>query len=223
MKKWIKAMSVLLLSAMFISPVHALPSQSVTGIVVGHPIIDGVERKDIFVEFKQSEKFSMLSEKPLQQVNAINAGAAPQEVLGAELDLQGYKLLTKIEDMWARYSDTGEHVTIYNAQVTWEVVSLSEELQDIKVLHYSEIRNVWEILTPDQVNFENKTVSVTFPDLSPIAILYKDKVTKEEHSGNVLSPTGDMKTTMMIGSIGLLSVAGLMLILVTRKKNKEME
>ena len=46
-------------------------------------------------------------------------------------------------------------------------------MTDVKVLHFSTARNVWEVITPSNVDLNNKELTFEVKDLSPIAIIAK--------------------------------------------------
>ena len=62
---------------------------------------------------------------------------------------------------------------VKNVTLTWEVPNLVKTAKNVKVLHYSTVRNTWEILTPKSVDFDNKTITQEFKDLSPVAVIYQ--------------------------------------------------
>ena len=54
------------------------------------------------------------------------------------------------------------------------IAGQSEELKaelQVKLLHYSTVRNVWEVITPSDVNYESKQITAEFEDLSPVAVI----------------------------------------------------
>ncbi len=121
------------------------------------------------------------SQDVLDAINTVNAEPAKVSELlkGAEVSeadqalVSDFLLLTEIQDLSIVEQATGEPVKgLTNVTLTWEVPNLTREMKNIRVLHYSTVRNVWEILVPDQVDFENKAITQTFPDLSPVAVLY---------------------------------------------------
>lgn len=57
--------------------------------------------------------------------------------------------------------------------VTLEVPSLTESLENVNVLHYSTVRKYWEIIEPDEVDLKEKTLTAEFEDFSPVAIVAK--------------------------------------------------
>ena len=62
-------------------------------------------------------------------------------------------------------------------EVTISVPSLTDELRNVQVLHYSTERSLWEIVDPTEIDMEEKTLTAEFEDLSPIAVI-ADSTTK---------------------------------------------
>lgn len=62
-------------------------------------------------------------------------------------------------------------------EVTISVPSLTDQLKNVQILHYSTERSLWEIVDPSEINTEEKTVTAEFEDLSPIAVI-ADSTTK---------------------------------------------
>ncbi len=56
-------------------------------------------------------------------------------------------------------------------EVTISVPSLTDQLRNVQVLHYSTVRSQWEIIDPSEVDMEEKTITAEFEDLSPIAVI----------------------------------------------------
>lgn len=57
--------------------------------------------------------------------------------------------------------------------VTISVPSLTKAMTDVQILHYSTVRNLFELITPTSVDYEGKTITAVFEDLSPVAIIAK--------------------------------------------------
>lgn len=62
-------------------------------------------------------------------------------------------------------------------EVTISVPSLTDQLRNVQILHYSTERSLWEIVDPTEIDTEEKTVTAEFEDLSPIAVI-ADSTTK---------------------------------------------
>ena len=113
----------------------------------------------------------MASADVLDTIDRINAEPAQlrqilEEAQVSEEDaaiLGSFQLLTQIQDLSIIDQSTGHRVEgLTNVTLTWEVPNLTSEMKNIRVLHYSTVRNVWEILNPDKVDFENKAITQTF-------------------------------------------------------------
>ena len=87
-------------------------------------------------------------------------------------ELTGKVLVTKFFDLVP--INGGVKTEDGKYKVTFTVPNLTEALQDVKVLHYSTQRAVWEVITPDNVNYSTKENTAQFEDLSPVANIGKN-------------------------------------------------
>lgn len=67
--------------------------------------------------------------------------------------------------------------------VTFSVPELTKSMTNVRLLHYSTDRNVWEIITPNDVNYEQKQITAEFIDLSPVAVIADIYKSQTEASG----------------------------------------
>ena len=67
--------------------------------------------------------------------------------------------------------------------VTFSVPELTKSMTNVRLLHYSTDRNVWEIITPNDVNYEQKQITAEFIDLSPVAVIADIDKSQTEASG----------------------------------------
>lgn len=176
MKNAIKTL-VLSISILFLctTTVLAQPSISVNGSIVGDVLVNGQKVNGVTVKF--IDEINSVDSSIKSIIEKINVGIDINEALNGakveseeELNLYEFKLLTKMQDLVA-YDSEGNSLT--NITLTWEVPNLIEDLEGIYVLHYSVKRNLWEIITPDDVDFQKKTITANFKDLSPVAVIYK--------------------------------------------------
>lgn len=127
-----------------------------------------------------TENFAEVAEKApevVEKIVAINEGTAKLESIAEQAEqlkaeLEGKTLVTKFFDLKA--IDGGVKTEDGKYKVTFTVPNLTEALQDVKVLHYSTQRAVWEVITPDNVNYSTKEITAQFEDLSPVAIIGKN-------------------------------------------------
>lgn len=134
------------------------------------------------------ENFKEVAEKApevVEKIKAINEGTAtlesiteliaeqsPEQAEQLKEELKDKALVTKFFDVkpieGGLKSEDGKYV------VTFNVPNLTEALQDVKVLHYSTERAVWEVINPENVDYAKKEITAKFEDLSPVAIIGKN-------------------------------------------------
>ena len=123
------------------------------------------------------ENFKEVAEKApevAEKIMAINEGTATLESIAEQLkeELTGKTLVTKFFDV--KPVDGGVKAEDGKYIVTFHVPNLTEALQDVKVLHYSTERAVWEVINPENVDYAKKEITAKFEDLSPVAIIGKN-------------------------------------------------
>lgn len=120
------------------------------------------------------------SEGVLDVINSINSGNATLDAvakLAPELasELSGMELATKFQDLQLKEGEVPKNAnSMYEPTIT--VPNLTDAMKDVKILHYSTVRSVWEIITPNNVDYSAKSITAEFQDLSPIAVLYRTDV-----------------------------------------------
>ena len=126
------------------------------------------------------ENFKEVAEKApevAEKIVAINEGTATLETVAEQAEqlkeeLTGKTLVTKFFDV--KPVDGGVKAEDGKYIVTFHVPNLTEALQDVKVLHYSTERAVWEVINPENVDYAKKEITAKFEDLSPVAIIGKN-------------------------------------------------
>lgn len=85
--------------------------------------------------------------------------------------LKDKELLTKFFDLIP--IDGGIKDDDGNYVVTMELPVLTEALEDqgVAILHFSIERELWEIIHPENIDFEEKEITAKFQDLSPVAFI----------------------------------------------------
>ena len=127
-----------------------------------------------------AETFSYLQEEHgevLEVIQKINAGEASLESIAEaapelKTELQDKEMVTPFFDL--KPINDGIKTADGKYLVTLEVPSLTTKMVEVKLLHYSTVRNVWEIITPTDVNYSTKTITAEFEDLSPVAVIAKE-------------------------------------------------
>lgn len=126
------------------------------------------------------ENFKEVAEKApevVEKIVAINEGTATLESIAEQAEqlkeeLTGKVLVTKFFDV--KPIDGGVKAEDGKYIVTFHVPNITEALQDVKVLHYSTERAVWEVINPENVDYAKKEITAKFEDLSPVAIIGKN-------------------------------------------------
>ena len=227
MKKVLKSLfASLAVLSLTVTTAFAAPSVNVNGTVVGDVLVNG-EKVDAKVSF--TTDFTDVESTVKEVINKVNAGTNLAEALAnvEGLDLTEYSLLTTLQDLVAVDANGNK---LKNVTVSWEVPNLVQGLGSVKVLHYSTERKVWEVIDPSNVDFANKTITATFQDLSPVAVIYKAEVatngsattgstTTTGNDGNTLPNTGSVVSSTHVALAALVLVAaGSALYLGRRKK-----
>lgn len=87
--------------------------------------------------------------------------------------------------------------------VTLSVPEITKSMTNVRLLHYSTDRNVWEIITPNDVNYEQKQITAEFLDLSPVAVIAD--IDKSQTEGSGTSPqTGVSAQWPVYGALALM-------------------
>lgn len=113
--------------------------------------------------------------------------------------------------------------------VKLSISSLTENMKNIKILHFSTVRKCYELITPTNVDYANKIVTFEVKDFSPIAILADNAAnTQAPSNGTASSGTASSGTSpktegmnsswmMLMGAAFVMLMAGSAM--VCRKKN----
>lgn len=216
MKKLNKLLMAVTAFTLAFQTAFALPSSSVNGSIDQDNIYVDGEKVEAYAIFKNTYEDTPAA--IVEDVQALNAGANLSEVIPAEqipgVDLGELKLLTNIQDLVVEYTN-GEKVH-GRVTLTWEVPSLSAVNGDVYVLHYSTVRNIWELLTPDAVS--GKTITCTFPDLSPVAVVYLEKDAATDDGNDDVVNTGDSTNMILYASTAVVALAAVALLVKKTKK-----
>ena len=151
------------------------------------------------------ENFKEVAEKApevVEKIVAINEGTATLESIAEQAEqlkeeLTGKVLVTKFFDV--KPIDGGVKAEDGKYIVTFHVPNLTEALQDVKVLHYSTERAVWEVINPENVDYakkmrsqQNSKTCLLLPSLVkiPELVLLLPIHQQAHHQKQVLALTG---------------------------------
>ena len=139
--------------------------------------------------FEDMSAATGLSADVADLISQINAGTKTLDDLGKAApeiasDLEGKSLITSFEDLVAQ---NGAPTTDVKG-VKISVPALTSGMSDVAIVHYSTTRSTWEVITPDSVDLENKEVTASFKDLSPVAVIAKVDASKAADNATGTAP-----------------------------------
>ena len=212
---------------MSLTPAFAAGSITSNGSTSGEVIRDGVVLEGSTSQFVDDLSYLTSSEneqdvKAAGIIEQLNAGTPLTEAFsgetvalpeGVEIDLSEFSLLTKLQDLQAFDAD-GNRLE-ENVTISWEVPNLTSELGEVYVLHYStKADKGWEVIKPDEVNYDTKMITATFEDLSPVAVIYKSTENVPAENPNTSTST-NAGLYLGVGAVALVAIG-----LIVFKKHK---
>lgn len=212
---------------MSLTPAFAAGSITSNGSTSGEVIRDGVVLEGSTSQFVDDLSYLTSSEneqdvKAADIIEQLNAGTPLTEAFsgetvalpeGVEIDLSEFSLLTKLQDLQAFDAD-GNRLE-ENVTISWEVPNLTSELGEVYVLHYStKADKGWEVIKPDEVNYDAKMITTTFEDLSPVAVIYKSTENVPAENPNTSTST-NAGLYLGVGAVALVAIG-----LIVFKKHK---
>ena len=203
---------------MSLTPAFAAGSITSNGSTSGEVIRDGVVLEGSTSQFVDDLSYLTSSEneqdvKAADIIEQLNAGTPLTEAFsgetvalpeGVEIDLSEFSLLTKLQDLQAFDAD-GNRLE-ENVTISWEVPNLTSELGEVYVLHYStKADKGWEVIKPDEVNYDTKMITTTFEDLSPVAVIYKSTENVPAENPNTSTST-NAGLYLGVGAVALVAI-----------------
>ena len=114
------------------------------------------------------------------------------------VDTSKVKLLTDFIDLSVINEATGQRIYVDDTvTVKMEIPALTKGIE-IFVLHYSTIKQELELIKPSEVDYDNKYITVTFPNLSPVAIVY---VPAADKGSIVTKPSVDTEVNAVVEKV----------------------
>ena len=163
------------------------------------------------IKWSFHEEFQEVDDPIQRKITQMNEGITAAQVLiednilyHNEVDLNNLTLLSKIKDL--RVTNTaGQNVSkeYKNIEVTWEEPRLNDNIETIQILHYSTVRNCWEVFAPKSVDYDKKTITAFFYDLSPVGVLYKVKDAESMDEQLVVTSVKSVNVYIVIIVFGL--------------------
>lgn len=212
---------------MSLTPAFAAGSITSNGSTSGEVIVNGEVVTGSTSTFADDFSYLTTSEKEadvkaVEIIDQLNAGTSLAQAFsgetvslpeGSDIDLADFSLLTEVQDLQAFDAD-GNPIE-ENATISWEVPNLTSELGDVYVLHYStKSDRGWEVIEPDEVNYDTKMITATFKDLSPVAVIYKSSESAPAENPNTSTST-NAGLYLGVGAVALVAIG-----LIVFKKHK---
>lgn len=151
-------------------------------------------------------------EAVIEKILAVNAGEESlQSVAELAPDLEdilaGKVLLTKFFDLvpinGGAKTEDGKYT------VTLSVSTLTAAVTDVGLLHYSTARQKWEVVAPEDVDYDSKEITIEFEDLSPVAVIGKVNDAAADNTVGTSPKTGAVSGWMIwMGAAIVLITAG---------------
>lgn len=226
-KKFALGLGTAIAICMSLTPAFAAGSITSNGSTSGEVIRDGVVLEGSTSQFVDDLSYLTSSEneqdvKAADIIEQLNAGTPLTEAFsgetvalpeGVEIDLSEFSLLTKLQDLQAFDAD-GNRLE-ENVTISWEVPNLTSELGEVYVLHYStKADKGWEVIKPDEVNYDTKMITATFEDLSPVGVIYKSTENVPAENPNTSTST-NAGLYLGVGAVALVAIG-----LIVFKKHK---
>jgi len=140
-----------------------------------------------------------------------------EEVDALAQEVEGKSMVTQFFDLipinGGVQTEDGKYIA------TISVPSLTEAMTNVKILHFSTERLVWEIIEPTDVNYTNKQITAEFQDLSPVAVIAdidESKAAGTDTTGTGVAPKTGVDSTWGVyaaGAVVLLGAAGAMFVI----------
>ena len=140
-----------------------------------------------------------------------------EEVDALAQEVEGKSMVTQFFDLipinGGVQTEDGKYIA------TISVPSLTEAMTNVKILHFSTERLVWEIIEPTDVNYTNKQITAEFQDLSPVTVIAdvdESAAAGTDTTGTGIAPKTGVDSTWGVyaaGAVVLLGAAGAMFVI----------
>lgn len=198
-------------------------TQAISVFAVGSKTTDVEASNGYVVTAASTQSFSDVTDsKVVEDLLAVNNGTMTLEqiveAINPELKDQvaGKEMVTPFFDLKPVNGGIKNAEGKYVVDLT--VPSLTKAMTDVKILHYSTVRNTFEIITPSNVNYDTKVITAEFDDLSPVAIIANVDSSKAADSSVGTSPKTGVPSTWMIFFGAAVVLAGVSVVSYRKQK-----
>lgn len=199
-----------------------LVTQGVTAFAAGSRTADVQLQGDNASYYEVTEAL----EETFSYLNGLEEGAAVEEKIMAVNE--GMETLQSIAEEMApelqTELETKEMITPFfdltpvnggiktedgNYLVTINVPTLTRAMINIRLLHFSTERNLWELITPTDIDYADQSITAEFEDLSPVAVVsdIDESLDVADNAEGTAPKTGGISDWMLwIGAAAVLAV-----------------
>ena len=176
-----------------VSAASKTATMAVVGNSKGYYEVDAMDQEEL-------DTVAAADKTTADLIKDINAGTKTLEESSIASEIEGKSLVTAFMDL-RKIGDVSKTAD-GKYQVTLSVPALTKGMTDVKVLHFSTERKVWEVITPSNVDLDNKEITFELQDLSPIAIIAKVDASQAVTNTTGTSPKTGVDSTNTVPFAG---------------------
>lgn len=201
MKK--RVLAGLLMSVMVLASAMTVSATSKTNTV--EPSGDSIGKYEVTTgteQFAKKENEDATKHAAaIKIVEAVNKGEKNVTITDAvDKEIKGKTPVMPFFDL--DYKPTGGSESVTNHTITLKLTGMTKAWKNITVVHYSQVRELWETIKVDKVDYDASTITFNIKDLSPIAI-YAD-VVEDGAAGTSPSTQGVSSAWMLYAAMALI-------------------
>lgn len=209
MKMFKRVLTGMMIASMMLVSVLSVSAADSKGNTV-YPSNDNVAGYEISTG---TEQFAGISNEVKTVINKVNKNDFTSLEKAIQDKIAGRKVIAPMFDL----DEVGDHsATCPPHKVKLVVDGLTAKCTEVVVLHYSQVRGIWEVITPLNVDYNTKTITVELLDLSPITVLAKG--VEGGAGGTSPSTEGTSYTWMMWTAVAFVAVGAAFV--VSQKKSR---
>lgn len=148
-----------------------------------------------------------------EKIMAVNEGTETLQSIAEEMapelqtELETKEMITPFFDLTP--VNGGIKTEDGNYLVTINVPTLTRAMINIRLLHFSTERNLWELITPTDIDYADQSITAEFEDLSPVAVVsdIDESLDVADNAEGTAPKTGGISDWMLwIGAAAVLAV-----------------
>ena len=149
-----------------------------------------------------------------EKIMAVNEGMETLQSIAEEMapelqtELETKEMITPFFDLTP--DNGGIKTEDGNYLVTINVPTLTRAMVNIRLLHFSTERNLWELITPTDIDYADQSITAEFEDLSPVAVVsdIDDSLDAADNAEGTAPKTGNISDWMLWIGAAVVLAAG---------------